>query len=445
MRKVFIESKTFKYWTSGIVFAIILILSYQKLSFYVRFDFNFILLLLALPFVVTRKNRIISLRYGLISILFLVLYPILKLSSVYFFAIICFIFFLYESQFGKLNVLPLFLVIIVSPVVIFLSELVGFEIRLLLTKIAANMLNIINENYTAVGNIIVLEDKEFHVDPICMGLKMVILSFFSALVLISFHQKRIKSELKIISVLIIFAITYLLVILSNLFRIILITFLNIAPENLTHELIGIFCFIIYVILPLLLIIKRLPAIKHKEVIKKTSSETTNSKYFIIILVVIGLMLFYNITPLEKNKDSIINIHNINVDIENYDCSKEEHDVIKLTNSDILIYLKPAASFYSAEHSPIICWKGSGYKIEKEQILALKGGNVYFSELRQGKDILYSIWWYDCGTHKTISQFTWRSKSLFKNQDYHLVNLISNDKSIILRESEKMLEKDLFSN
>ena len=190
MDKEFINSKAFRYWLIGISFLVFLYLSYDKLSFYVRFDFNFILLLLALPFVIKKEDVNKSIRYGIAALFFLLLYFFLRLSSVYFLAFICTWFFLYESMYGKLNILPLFMVVIASPVVIFVSEMLGFEIRLTLTKLAAHSLNLINDNYKSVGNIIVIKDKEFHVDPVCMGLKMVIVSFYSSLIIISFFQKR---------------------------------------------------------------------------------------------------------------------------------------------------------------------------------------------------------------------------------------------------------------
>jgi exosortase N len=443
MDKEFINSKAFRYWLIGISFLVFLYLSYDKLSFYVRFDFNFILLLLALPFVIKKEDVNKSIRYGIAALFFLLLYFFLRLSSVYFLAFICTWFFLYESMYGKLNILPLFMVVIASPVVIFVSEMLGFEIRLTLTKLAAHSLNLINDNYKSVGNIIVIKDKEFHVDPVCMGLKMVIVSFYSSLIIISFFQKRYNVKYKIISIIAALTITYLLVIISNFFRIILITLFNIEAETFAHEFAGILCFIVYVILPLYFIIKNLP-VKKNDIADNTNNKAFNYNYvYILIILISGLMLYYKLYPEDLSKKQTVNINDTELNSGKYRYSIEELNVIKLTSKDLLIYIKPATSFYSAEHSPIICWKGCGYKVEKEQVISLNGQEIYFSELRYNNALLYSCWWYDSGNDKTISQVAWRSRSLIRNRDYHLINLISYNKLILFNETKKMLKKDIF--
>jgi exosortase N len=107
---------------------------------------------------------------------------------------------------------------------------------------------------------------------------------------------------------------------------------------------------------------------------------------------------------------------------------------------LLIYVKPAVSFYSADHSPIICWKGSGYKIVQEQIIEINNQRVYFSELLQNNDHLYTTWWYDCGAEKTISQFKWRTRSLIKGNKYLLVNVIANDKTTLIEKTNDLLKQ-----
>jgi hypothetical protein len=74
---------------------------------------------------------------------------------------------------------------------------------------------------------------------------------------------------------------------------------------------------------------------------------------------------------------------------------------------------------------------------------LEGRDVYFSELQQGIDILYTTWWYDSGEEKTISQFEWRGKSLMSRKKFHLINLISYRKSTVLEETKMLLKKNIF--
>ncbi|MFZ4400300.1 MAG: exosortase N [Bacteroidales bacterium] len=443
MAKEFINSSIFRYLSIGFASIIFLFLSYERLTFYVRFDLNFILVLLVLPFVIQRESSEKSVRYGITAIVFLCLYALFNLSSFYFLAFICSLFFLYESLFGKLNILPLFLVIIISPVVIFISEILGFEIRLNLTTFAVKCLNLLNEDYKSTGNVIIIKNKEFHVDSVCMGLKMVIASFYTALIIISYYQKRYKTKPKILNVIITLFITYILVILSNFFRILLITVLAIDTETFAHELVGILCFIVYVILPLLFIIKKTSISKQEKTINEVYTGINNKSFYIIIVIITVLMLYFKLYPETKSNEAGLIIKDTELNTGKYRFSIEELNVIKLSSKDLLIYIKPAVSFYSAEHSPIICWKGCGYKIEKEQVLSLNGNDVFFSELRFKKEILYSCWWYDSGNDKTISQFRWRSESLIKNKKYHLINIVSYKKAIVIEETKKILKRNLF--
>lgn len=422
--------------------SIFVLITFQKLAFYVRFDFNFLLLLMVLPFVLKKQNNIRSIRYGIVAIALLLLYPFLKLSSILFFSLICTFFFIYEYQYGKLSSIPLFLVVIVSPVSIFLSEVVGFEIRLWLTKVAAKILQFINSEYNYSGNIILIGKNEFHVDSECMGLKMVLLSMFVALVFITYHQRKKNGQIGLLSILMLLGTSYILVVFSNLVRIILITLFQSPPESFSHELIGVICFLVYAVLPLWYIVKIFPT-SHKVGSDKTESEPNKFIFISVVIVLLVLFSVYRFTSIgskDKPKQSDISLNYFSVDF----CSSvQQHGVIKLTNDNYLIYIKPAASFYSADHSPIICWKGSGYKMVKEQIITTKKNKVCYSELQKDNDILYSTWWYDSGDDKTISQYKWRFNNLSNGDKYHLINVVSNNKIDLILKTEQLLSENIF--
>lgn len=423
--------------------SIFILLTYQKLAFYVRFDFNFLLLLIVLPFVIKKQDNTKSIRYGIIAILLLMLFPLLKLSSIFFFAFICSLFFIYEYQYGKLSSIPLFLVIVVSPVAVFLSEVIGFEIRLWLTKIAVNILQFMNDDFDYSGNIILIGKNEFLVDSECMGLKMVLLSMFITLIFITYQQQRKNGLTCILFIALSLLISYILVVISNLARIILITLFQSPPETLSHELIGIICFIVYVVLPLWYIVKTLP-IRKKVCTVENESKFNKLVFASFIVALLFFFVLYRFTNLGTKENAAQNDISLDYFPADFSCSTEEHDVRKLINEDYLIYIKPATSFYSADHSPIICWKGSGYKVVKEQIITIKNNKVYYSELKRDNDILYSTWWYDCGTDKTISQYKWRFNNLTKGDDYHLINVISDNREDLIIKTDKLLTENIFS-
>jgi exosortase N len=329
--------------------------------------------------------------------------------------------------------------VIVSPLVIFLTEVIGFELRLTLTKVAAQLLHLIDSQYSYSGNIILIGEKEFHIDPECMGLKMVILSFFTALLLITYFHRIKKNNYSFIAIIIILGITYILDIVSNLFRIILITFLQSKPETFSHDLIGIVCFIAYVAIPLWFMIQKFPFRNSCQDEKRMI--TPNKKiHFGIGMIIALLFLIVALIPEKKENGNLQNAKIPTGWKTNFNCSVEEHGVLKLSNADYLIYIKPSRPFYSSDHTPLICWKGSGYKIRKEEIIKIGNQNVYFGELTKGEYVLYSAWWYDSGTETTISQFQWRINTLLKGNKYQIINVISDTKQKVIQKADSLISQ-----
>ena len=126
-------------------------------------------------------------------------------------------------------------------------------------------------------------------------------------------------------------------------------------------------------------------------------------------------------------------------LKDFNCSLEEHGVLKYTNEKLLIYLKPATSFYSADHSPLICWKGSGYNFDNEKIILIENQDVYYSVLSTEKgDKLYTIWWYDNVKSQTISQLKWRFDMMLGAEAYRLINVTCSTKEAAIKEAKKLL-------
>ena len=259
----------------------------------------------------------------------------------------------------------------------------GFEIRLWLTEVATYFLQYIDPNYHHSGNIILIGEHEFHVDTACMGLKMVLLSLFITLIFLSYQQQQKNTHTHAFIIILFLMISYLLTIISNLTRIILITIFESHPETLSHEFIGILCFITYTVIPLWFLVKLIPihSIKKKSQIGTTFNYTIFKSLIMVLLSLFTLYRFTDIGSKEKIQPEFVSLHYFS---EDFSSSLEDHNVIKLTNEDYLIYVKQATNFYAADHSPIICWKGSGYEVTKEQIITIANAKVYFSELKKTK-------------------------------------------------------------
>lgn len=423
-----------------VLLLIIGILSASRIYEYTKFDFNMILFLLVLPFIINKRNTNTSIRYGVASIVLLIIFLIFKLTTIYYFAIVCSLFYIYESNYGKLTNIPILLLLIISPVTNNISKVLGFEIRIWLTNWASKLLDSIFESSKSIGNIVLVNDNQFHIDPECMGLNMMILSLFVSIVYLSHFQIKNESRYTYSKIIITLILAFILSSISNFFRIILLVIFKSAPGTISHEVIGLFCFILYVVFPLYFIIKRIPS--GKAITKPDKIINTYFKFAVSSVIVI-LLASINIANVNKTKFKDISRSTLKIDLKDYKCENQPMGILKLEKKDILMYIKPAVHFYSAEHSPIICWRGTGYKIENESIIKIGGKDLNFCTLSKGKDLLYSTWWYDSGDDKTNSQFRWRTQNLINQSDYRLVNVISHDKKILIDESKILLKKKIF--
>ena len=97
--------------------------------------------------------------------------------------------------------------------------------------------------------------------------------------------------------------------------------------------------------------------------------------------------------------------------------------------DALLYVKPIPAFYHAEHSPAVCWRGSGYRfadVDRRPVGGSTGGEVYTARLRPaagaGGETLYTAWWMSNGARRTVDQAAWRSDMAAGAAPYALVNV-----------------------
>lgn len=411
----------------GIAFSI------QNLAFYLRFDFNLLLSLMLVPFVLYIKHKEnYSLRFGIISLFFLVSYPFLKVQSFYFFGFTFFLLFVIENNIGRFNNLPVFLLVLLSPVAIFAIEVFSFPIRLWLTDVSTQIISFVNKDINSSGNQIFMNGDKYTVDPECMGLKMVITGYLLCLVIIAWFEKKSKKQISLFQVIIILFITSLLIIISNLFRIIGIIFTRTAPDTILHEMLGIFSLVIYVILPLYLIVKLVYRYFSKPIKQKTK-QVYKANGNILILILLGLLAILNYNR-ENYRTVPADIDIAEIKIEGFQCNLLENKVVQLTNDSALVYIKAIPNFYSADHTPLICWKGSGYQLNNQQKTDLDNYKVYTAELAQpNSDTLYTAWWYDNGKHQTISQLDWRWRLIKGEDGFSLVNVTCKDRKKLEQE------------
>jgi exosortase N len=224
----------------------------------------------------------------------------------------------------------------------------------------------------------------------------------------------------------------------------MIVILQSKPETVMHELVGLLSFGIYFILPMYFItkwiIKAQPNFNIKKVKSKAIPSKATTKLFTIVLI--SSLAYFNFNRMDYRNIEVDN-KSSNIEILNYTKSITKENVIKFKNNNALIYIKPSCHFFGPDHSPTICWKGSGYEFVNIDSEKLGAYQIYKAELKKGNETLYTAWWFDNGKNKTISQLNWRWKTAIGEEPYRLINITSTSKNELNNGVNSLLYMNLF--
>ncbi len=428
---------------AGILQVTATILCFQNLVFYLDPNISLFVFLALTPFVLTIQKEHRRIRFAWLSVLCIVLYFFLKMQLLYFLSFASLILFIIESNLGKVNALPLFIILLISPYSSFIFNVFGFPTRLLLTDIAGYALSFVYDGASSSGNNILLNGQSFSVDPECMGLKMVGYGFATTLVFIGFAEKNYQVKLKLPILLAILSISAVFIVLSNLFRILAIVIVQAKPETISHELIGLLCFGFYCILPVYFvckgIAKRSPAAEKAVILQRTP----NKIYSIPLTILLVAALSYFNFNRGNYRNIQVDLKSSEVVLDGFEKTITKHKVVQFQNANSLIYIKPACHFFAPDHSPTICWRGSGYEFKNINTTQIGNYDIYTAELHKEKEVLYTAWWFDNGQEKTISQLDWRWKTALGAEPFRLINLTAISKEDLDLQVKDVIGMDLF--
>lgn len=329
------------------------------------------------------------------------------------------ILFVSESLFGKVHALLFLILLIISPLFKYASEVFTFPIRLEITEWAGTLLRSTGLPVSIAGNSILLHGAEFSVDPACMGLQMNGFAMLSAICLMIDRQRRDRKSLPVLWQFTILTTAFLLNVSANLVRIVLLVQFAIAPGNPAHNWIGIICLMAYVFLPLVFTTRYI----HQKFAGYQPAESSNPIGFKLAVPHLTLFLaclFFLLQTPSLNIEKTCTLAPERV--KNYEMSKLTSGITQFKNRNSLVYVKPIPAFYSTEHSPVTCWTGSGYHLSRISEKHIGGITVYVGSLKKGSDELQTAWWFSDGRYKTISQLDWRWKSLSGKSHFSLVNV-----------------------
>jgi exosortase N len=406
---------------------------------------NVLLGLIALPIVTTiRYGNKGYTRYAWAAMLLSALCIWLPVNTLFYIALALAVMFVIESFIGKTNLLPLIVIGMMSPMFQYLADIFSFPIRLQLTEMAGKAMQLMGSMVQVKGNMIYYDRNEFSVDPACMGLNMLVTSLILQVLLVAVYQKKYGRTGSWWQVILLLGLVAGLNIISNLIRIIVLVQFNILPGTTMHEVMGIICLLVYVVLPAVFVTKWMINRFGKTPVGSIapSSATGKVKQVIVHAVLAVLMIIAAIGVVQRDNETT----SLSATVPTIDGYRVQRitDVFKLENSQSLVYIKPIKGFYSADHNPMICWRGSGYEFRKVEKSSVNGQAVYMALLQKEKDTLYTAWWYDNGAKQTIDQFTWRWDALQHHTKYALVNVTAGTRSTLEHEIKKIQQQQTFT-
>ncbi|EOR93667.1 hypothetical protein ADIARSV_3176 [Arcticibacter svalbardensis MN12-7] len=403
---------------------------------YYLWNANLFIGLLLAPYICSFNMGKFSIRYLIPAVVFIVLALFIPVRTTVFIALLFSFLFFLENYIGTTSSMLLFLLLLISPIFNYLSNVIGFPIRLYLSDFAAIILGWAGSHTQAYGNIIVQGNNEFAVDQACAGLNMLATSLIICLFIIAYYQKRTNKRFSFVRILTLLVITTGLNMICNLIRIVLLVQFKIPAESIYHDLIGILCLLVYVMIPLMLLIKRASGIAVEKHLINIKPFVIRYPILHLLLLTTALFVALNLKRMDQIAPSIQSIN-----LEGYQKNVLSNGILKFENHEGLVYLKSGA-FYAADHDPMVCWRGSGYTFKSIKKTIIGSIVVYTGILEKGGDKIYSSWWFDNGKIKTINQFNWRWRAAKGERNFYLVNVNARNASSLKRITTSLLSKNL---
>jgi exosortase N len=321
-----------------------------------------------------------------------------------------------ETHLGKLSLLTMFHLFLLSPLFKYFTSLITFPLRIQISKIVATILQLADLDIELSGNLIKFSGTEFLVDKACMGLHLLSYSFLCGLLILAFFEKK-NNSLKLSSISLFMIVIMGLNLIANTVRATLLILFKIMPDHWFHDTIGLLIFILYILLPFYFIVKWQ---RKKNVELVTIDRAEVDKYGrlkVFLAFILFILIIWN-----NNLNKTFTVKPPTIQISGYTQTQLKSNVTKLSNDNTLVYIKPPVAPYRADHNPLICWEGSGYSFKKIATLTLNNHEVYYAELVKGKDKLYTAWWFQYENHITNNQWEWRWNTIKNNHQYSMINV-----------------------
>ena len=307
-----------------------------------------------------------------------------------------------------------------------------------LTELSVIALQSIGLSISHEGNLIFYKHKSFLVDEACAGLHLTEYGLLFALWMLGWKEMITQTTKPLYYHLGVLFLTIVLLLFSNCIRIVLLILFDIPPTSSAHYIVGWANFILYVLIPIFFLLKL-----HKQigVLNPLQTPLTFGKKSILTFGLI-LLLFVPVCWIKKNRDFVSEVAPNFMMLPEFDQKEMKDGVVQFSNDTALIYMKPPVPVYRMDHSPKICWRGSGYAFKHTQEIEINGKSLLMSELKNQKGkSLYTTWWYDSGIHQTGDGLEWRKLALLNQEQFYLVNVTTSSPETLKKQAQSLLLKN----
>ncbi|WDO12855.1 exosortase N [Flavobacterium sp. WW92] len=389
----------------------ILAVNYNIVTFGIDSNFFGILFSVVLFFIGGRRTnfKISYLLIGLIIIFEFVSYR-LHTKSLHFLALMLLVCLIYYSFTKKFSFIAFICILLFSTLFNKFFEHLTTEIKQTLCYTVFLTL----KNFMAIDRIeganFYVKGAKITIDTACMGLSMFKTGLLTGAALLTLEERKSQRYFGIFQILAFCLVVIVLNIVSNYFRIIALVLLDCTQENILHHTVGLLCFALYQVVPMVLLIRYFKP-KNTEVIPAVFLPKLLPVFFAFALIAVTSWEINN----EQRHDLLYNLN------EDYDVTKGKwvnEEVFKIETPQKLTYIK------TPSHKPLICWTGDGYKIIESEEITQENEKVWFNIMEKDGVFYKSYWWYECGSKKYTSFVEVMLMKLIYNKPIRLINITS---------------------
>lgn len=387
---------------------LLLAINYNIVNFGIESDFFGILFSVILFFIGGRETNF-KVNYLLVPLILIFEFVSFRLhtKSLHFLSLLLFICLIYYYFTKKFSFIAFICILLFSSLFNKFFEHLTTEIK----QSLCNTVYLTLRNFITIDKIegvnFYINGSKIAIDTACMGLSMFKTGLLIGAVFLTLEEKKQQKYFGIFQIICFCVIVILLNIVSNYFRIISLILLNCTRENILHHSVGLMCFVVYQVVPMLLLIRFFKP-KYNAI-----SKVENDSKLTVILIIYSLIFITSLEMKNDRNDALLDNLNPKYDIASGQWV--DNEVFKIQTADTLVYIK------TPSHKPLICWTGDGYKIIKSEEITLNNEKVWYNVMEKNKVNYVSYWWYECGDKKYTSFVEVMFMKLIYNKPIRLIN------------------------